>query len=95
MLIQFGLLSCCISVVDVRARWLIFGHLMFWFTPLKQSVRNLRKTCELGMKLGDVTNAMFTLGLQHRFSLFEGENLSLLSHSYDESLKKMVSVLIC
>lgn len=74
----------------VRVKWIVYGQIEIWFLPPKQSIQELFSTYQLGMKLGDFSNSMYPLGLSLRFALFEGENLSLLSHSCSENLKKMV-----
>ncbi|KAL7465825.1 hypothetical protein ACHAXS_006140 [Conticribra weissflogii] len=76
--------------VTVRVKWIVYRQIMIWFLPLKQSIKELFSTYQLGMKLGDFSNSMYPLGLSTRFAVFEGENLSLLFRSCSDNLKKMI-----
>ncbi len=78
----------------VRAKWIVYGHIMIWFLPLKATVKNLFRTYQLGMKIGDFNNSMYPLVLATSYALFEGENLSLLSQTCVENLKMMVSTIL-
>mmetsp|Transcript_31482 Transcript_31482/g.66661 ORF Transcript_31482/g.66661 Transcript_31482/m.66661 type:complete len:968 (+) Transcript_31482:45-2948(+) len=74
----------------VRAKWIVHGHIMIWFIPLKTTVKNLFRTYQLGMKIGDFNNSMYPLVLSSSYALFEGENLALLSQSFNGNLKMMM-----
>lgn len=77
----------------VRAKWIVYGHIMIWFLPLKITVKNLLQTYHLGSKIGDFNNSMYPLVLATSYALFEGENLALLSLSCTNNLKMMVSAI--
>lgn len=75
----------------VRVLWILHGHILIWFIPPKQAIKKLFSTYQLGMKIGDFTLSMYSLGVATRFALFEGENLALVCRLLEENLKKMVS----
>lgn len=75
----------------VQVNFTVNAYIMTWFVPMRESSRKLFETYRLGMKVGDFTMSMYALGLSLRYSLLEGTNLSLISRSLKENLKKMVS----
>ncbi len=82
------------SSATVRARWMLYGPLMMWFMPLKESGRKLFATYQLGMKLGDFKTAVSALTLSTNFALLEGENLLLLARERFSDMKKVVRDLL-
>jgi len=74
----------------VRVEWLVHGHILMWFSPLKETSRKLFETYHLSMQVGDFRTAMFSLNLSTRFAVFEGENLQILSRSIGSNLKNML-----
>ena len=41
----------------------LYGFLLFWFIPHREVASILLDTCEAGMRVGDVDNAMYALCL--------------------------------
>mmetsp|Transcript_5250 Transcript_5250/g.10776 ORF Transcript_5250/g.10776 Transcript_5250/m.10776 type:complete len:1536 (-) Transcript_5250:31-4638(-) len=78
------------SSATVRARWMLYGHIMLWFIPLKEAARKLFATNQLGMKLGDFKTAVSALTLSTNIALLEGENLLLLTRDRFSEMKKVV-----
>jgi len=74
----------------VQVNFTVNAYIMTWFVPMRESSRKLFETYRLGMKVGDFTMSMYALGLSLRYALLEGENLSLISRSLKENLKKMM-----
>ncbi len=75
----------------IKVNFTVYAYIMTWFVPMQESSRKLFATYQLGMKVGDFTMSMYALGLSLRYLLLEGENLSLISRSLKENLRKMVS----
>ena len=87
--------SFCVNRTKHQSMYLtvaLYGYLQFWFVPHQEISTLLFETYEAGMRIGDVDNAIASLTLSLRFSLFGGMNLSLLSQSYFKHLKQIVSI---
>ena len=68
----------------------LYGFLLFLFTPHLELESKMAETYEISMKIGHVDNAMHAICLSHRFAFFGGRKLSNLSRSFRKSLKQMV-----
>jgi len=74
---------------SVRARMYLYGFLLFWFIPIKESCLRLYETYAIGMRCGDVGSAMYSLFFAWVCQFYGGEKLSIVKANYKEYMKSI------